>query len=284
MKPETIQLLKNLGYGLSVLSVVAGLVWGTWHLVRLPSMQIESVMVAGGETISHDALADEVSTMLEGLYWEFIPRSFVFTYPKQEIIDRLNETPRVKNPTVHRDGQSLRVELAEFEPVALWCDSSFATSTPCVFLDENGYGFAQAPMLAGGSYTRFTLVGEEAVVSQVYTDSTDFSLLRELEDLLFAKGWTVARVELDQARDAFIYLVGESELKTTLRQTPQQTFDNLQAVLQAEQYQDLTPGSFEYIDLRFGNKVFVNEFGVPEEEIQPELENATTSVASEDEA
>ena len=111
----------------------------------------------------------------------------------------------------------------------------------------------------------------------MYADGDDFTQLRQLEQLLQNYGWPVASVEFDQARDAFVYLVGDSELKVTLRLSPNETLDNLQTVLAAEEYQHLQPGNFTYIDLRFGNKVFVNEFGDPAEQLS---DTATATVES----
>lgn len=276
MKPETIQLLRNLGLGLGILSLFALLLWGVWHVVRLPIFTIDQVVVSGGETISHDAIGLDVEQALSGEYFNFVPKRFAPTYPKQEILDTLTNTPRVKDPEIERQGRALRVRLAEFEPSALWCSSDAASTTPCVFLDETGYGFAQAPVLFGGAYTRFVRVGEPASVSAVYTDMSDFEQLRSLEQQLSAFGWPVAQIELDTARDVFAQLSQGGHLKVTLELSPAQTLDNLQTVLQAAEYQHLEPGNFAYIDLRFGNKVFVNEFGEPDTEV------ATSSIESND--
>lgn len=263
MKPETIQLLKNLGRGLGVLLVVSLLVWATWHVVRLPIFTITEVEVVGGETISHQEIKTEIDSLLEGEYWRFVPRRFAWSYPQQEILDFLTATPRVLNPAVEREGSTVRVTLAEFEPVALWCDSGAASTSSCVFLEEYGLGFASAPRLDGRTFTRFVRVGEPATTSAVYADTTDFAQLRQLDSLLSEYGWPVVLMELDQARDVFVHLAGDSQLKITLRLTPAETLDNLQTVLTADEYQHLEPGNFSYIDLRFGNKVFVNEFGDP---------------------
>lgn len=275
MKPETVQLLKNIAFGIGILSLTALVLWGAWHIVRLPSLTISQVVVAGGETISHESIQVETEQLLEGEYWGFIPRRFVYLYPQQEIVELLEATPRVKNPTVERHRKTIMVSLAEFEPAALWCDVS--STTPCVFLDENGYGFAAAPALSGGAFTRFIRVGKTATTSAVYADQNDFMQLKELERLLADIGWLVSRIEFDDARDVFIYFNEGGELKVTLQLTPEKTLENLQAVLTAEEYSHLQPGNFEYIDLRFGNKVFVNEFGA---EPLIETEEATTTVES----
>ena len=270
MRPETKQLLKNISIGLVVFLLIGLILYGTWHGTRANSLTINEVVITGGETISHDAVATDVSRLLEGEYAKFIPRRFVWTYPQDEIMEKLLEVDRVKNPVVKREGRQLLVTLAEYEPVALWCDS--VDREQCVFLDTDGYSFAQAPTLAGGAFTRFVQIGQPASSSQMFTVRPDFLLLRELESLLVQSGWPVATIELDQARDVFVYLAAGGELKVTLLLTPTETVNNLQIVLSTDEYSHIKPGNFEYIDLRFGNKVFVNEFGAPVEEVESEIE------------
>jgi len=290
MRPETKQLLKNILIGFGVFLLIGLLLYGVWHGTRLEALTIDEVVVTGGETISHQQVAADVSGLLEGEYARFIPRRFAWTYPEGEVIQTLQAVDRVKDPVVERDGTKLVITLAEYEPVALWCDSP--TSDRCVFLDRYGYGFAAAPALTGGAFTRFVRVGQPASTSVLYAVESDFDLLQELVALLEQFGWPVATVELDQARDVFVYLAGGGELKVSLLLTPTQTFDNLQTVISTEQYSHLTSGQFAYIDLRFGNKVFVSEFGAPEavaeEEVildeetvgDPDAETATSSDAA----
>jgi cell division septal protein FtsQ len=280
MRPETKQLLKNITIGFGVFLLIGLILYGVWHGTRAQAVTINEVIVTGGETISHSAVEADVSALLAGEYARFIPRRFAWTYPENEIMAKLLEVDRVKDPVLERDGKQLLVTLAEYEPVALWCDSS--TSESCVFLDQDGYGFASAPNLSGGAYTRFVRIGELTSTSELFTVRSDFVLLRELAALLEEYGWPVATVEFDQARDVFIYLAAGGELKVSLLLTPAQTIDNLQTVLGTEQYLHLEPGKFEYIDLRFGNKVFVSEFGAPvevEEEVIVEESVASVSVS-----
>lgn len=275
MRPETKQLLKNISIGLVVFLLIGFILYGIWHGTRADALTIDEVIVSGGETISHDAVARDISALLEGEYARFIPRSFAWTYPQYEIMTKVLEVDRVKDPIIEREGKQLLVTLAEYKPIALWCDSLDRES--CVFLDVDGYGFAQAPTLAGGAFTRFVQIGQPASTSDMFTVRSDFVLLRELESLLLQSGWPVTTIELDQARDVFVYLAAGGELKVSLLLTPALIIDNLQTVLSTEEYSHIKPGNFEYIDLRFGNKVFVNEFGVP---VEGELETATSSDAA----
>jgi hypothetical protein len=87
--------------------------------------------------------------------------------------------------------------------------------------------------------------------------------LRTLEQLLEQTDWSVAALEMDIMEDVFVQLIPASELKVSSDLTPERVVENLQLVLSSPQYTHLKPGNFEYIDLRFGNRVFVNEFGAP---------------------
>jgi len=290
MRHETKQLLINLSIGLGVFSLLALILYGVWFGSRADAVTIDQVIVTGGETVSHSQVQTAVEAELEGRYMNFIPRRFAWLYPHDDIVTVVSATPRVKDPVVERRKKALVVTFAEYEPAALWCSAD--ESAACVFLDENGYGFASAPALAGGAYTRYIQIGQPASTSEVFTDASDFTALQELVELVEAAGWPAARVELDQARDAFVYLVGGGELKVSLTLTPSETVDNLQTIRSAEQYADLAPGNFAYVDLRFGNKVFVSIAGDPSDieipEIEGELEieseaieNATSSEAAD---
>ena len=264
--------------------------YGVWHGTRIERLTISEVIVSGGETISHEAVVADVTTVLEGDYARYIPRRFAWTYPEDEIMKKLTAVERVKDPQISRDGKTLNVTLAEYEPAALWCSATEVKD--CVFLDAAGYGFAVAPELSGGAFVRYALVGQSAKTGEDYTDFEDFLVLQDLITRLSQVGWPVALIELDQARDAFVYLSGGGELKVSLLLTPAETIDNLQTIRTTAQYIHLEPGNFAYIDLRFGNKVFVNEFGTPVEEVaeaiildeEEEGETETETAASDDAA
>ena len=264
MRHETKQLLRNIFIGLGTFALIGLVLYGVWHGTRLPQLTIDQVVVSGGETISHTAIADDVAVLLEGEYLQFVPRTFAWTYPQAEIILKLNEVERLKDPQLQRDGTTLNVTLSEYKPAALWCAD--ATEPDCVFVDETGYGFTAAPPLSGGAFVRYVQIGQPVVADEHFTTADDFVLLQDLVDRLGQADLPVRQVELDQARDVFVYLAGGGELKVSLLISPADTLDNLQTVLATEQYRHLEPGKFVYIDLRFGNKVFVSEFGTPIEE------------------
>ena len=96
MRPETKQLLKNISIGLGVFLLVGVILYGVWHGTRVQVLTINEVVVTGGETISHQAVADDVSQLLEGEYARFIPRRFAWTYPEKEILVWISELYVIK--------------------------------------------------------------------------------------------------------------------------------------------------------------------------------------------
>jgi len=281
MRPETKQLLKNLIAGAVVVFFLLGSLWGAWHVSRLPTLTIDRVLVQGGETLPLTQLQIEVETILEGSYWQFIPRRFVWLYPRAEIIAELSRVPRVKDVQVARDDTALLVTLSEHKPVALWCDAVGDTTT-CVFLNDEGRGFAVAPDLSGGAFVRYVRTGRSAEVDTTYAEAADFEQLQNFVELLGQFGWVVHTVELDQARDAFVHLIGGGELKITLMQSLEDTLSNLVSVLTADEYEDFSPVDFAYIDLRFGDKVFVSELGPPSTTVVTSTATSTVETVESD--
>ena len=103
---------------------------------------------------------------------------------------------------------------------------------------------------------------------------------------LFANSkWEVSKVQIDGVGDSYFTVIGGGEFKVSLKQSTKETLDNFKTVTGSEQFAHLKPGNFEYIDLRFGSKVFVNENTVqvggasstkPTSDVPTELANKPT--------
>jgi hypothetical protein len=274
LDPNTVVLLKHIGIGVIVISAVALIVTGVWYGTRLSVFTISNITASGGETIAKEIVAEKVNSTLEGTYLGLVPRRFSLLYPKQEVLEALQTIERIKDVVITKtDNTTLTVTYGEYLPHGLWCQS--APIERCVFLDEHGFAFGQAPTLTGGSFLRVLTIGREVAVGKPVMDESTYLAVQELVDLLAARQWYVAQVEIDHVEDVFFQLVGGGELKIRLEDSPQQIVDNLFVVLTAEEFTHLSPGNFQYIDLRFGEKVFVNE-----ETPQLETGNANTSTTT----
>jgi cell division septal protein FtsQ len=257
--PSKIMLLKQLGVGVAIFSLLGLIVTGLWYGTRVSFLTVTDITVEGGETIPHDVVKKIVTETLQGTYIGIIPRQFAWWYPEDEIIENISQIPRMKDPVITRDsGRSLTIRFSEYEPYALWCAER--SSEDCLFIDKTGYAFTAAPKLSGGAFLRYRTLGREMKVGTVMAERRDIDTMEQfvalVEDNL---QFSITQIETDTAGDVFYILAGGGEFKATLRDDATQVFDNLRAILSSDEFTDVKPGNFQYIDLRFGNKVFVNE-------------------------
>jgi len=274
MDPNTLVLLKQIGKGILVLLTAGLIITAIWHASRLPAFTISEVVVSGGETINHEQVRIIVLEELKNEYLRLVPKQFSWFYPRENILESLSKIERIHDIKVELvDQTKINVSFSEYVPFALWCMS--AESKDCLFINSSGYAFTKAPNLSGGSFLRLSVIGEEASLHSEITDSESFTKLIELKNLLEVRDWFMASIEIDRAGDAFLILNPASELKVSLDIAPVETIDNLFTVLSSEQFLELRPGNFEYIDLRFGNKVFVKEEATILEEELPEIATST---------
>jgi exo-beta-1,3-glucanase (GH17 family) len=133
-----------------------------------------------------------------------------------------------------------------------------------VFIDQAGVAFARAPELSGALYTRYVETGRTASVTEQFATTSTFAFLEDTHDTLERElNWRVRQFKVDQVGDVSVYLSGGSELLIAQTIPPTELVNAIRSVQSAPQYDDLTPGNFAYIDLRFGDKVFVSESGPP---------------------
>jgi len=257
--PSKIMLLKQLGIGVAIFSVLGLIVAGLWYGTRVSFLTITDITVEGGETIPHDVVKKIATETLQGTYIGIIPRQFAWWYPEAEILKNISHIPRMKDPQIIREsGRSLTIRFSEYEPYALWCAER--SSEDCLFVDKTGYAFGAAPKLSGGAFLRYRTLGRDMQVGAVMAERRNIDTMEQfvalVEDNL---QFPITQIETDTAGDVFYILAGGGEFKATLRDDANKVFDNLRAILSSDEFKDVRPGNFQYIDLRFGNKVFVNE-------------------------
>lgn len=266
LHPNTLVLLKQIGIGVIVLISVALLLTAVWYGTRIKSLTISEIQAVGGETIDTDSIELLAEVALEGDYLGLVPRRFVWLYPEAAIIQNVSQIERIHNIRVERqDRVKLLITYDEYVPRALWCTA--VTDQNCLFLDDRGFAFSEAPNLSGGTFLRLVTTGRETAIGETIVEQTVFDNMLLLVALLEEQDWFVSHLEFDQVGDVFVQIAGGGELKVTIEETPAQIVENLLAALSSEEFSEVAPGNFKYIDLRYGNKIFVNRSGeLPKEE------------------
>ncbi len=259
MDPNKRMLMRQLVIGFALFLVFALIVAGVWYGTRISSLSITTIEVRGGETIDHAVVEAGVRSQLEGAYLGLIPKRFAWWYPQAAVYDAVRGIPRVKDPQIERSsGTVLSVTFDEYVPFALWCVDR--TDSDCLFIDETGYAFTAAPKLTGGALIRYHSLGAAPKVGDHMTSSQYLKTMSDFMQFVSRDAhFEISSVEFDSADDVFYILAGGGELRATLHDPAVQVFENLQAILSSKEFTHIKPGNFQYIDLRFGSKVFVNE-------------------------
>lgn len=270
-EPRT--MLWQILYGVVVLACVSLLLFLIWYVTRLPAFTISDISIEGGETISHEEVRARIEDELRGDYLRIIPHRFSFFYPHDAIIETLKRIPRIHDITlVRKDRTKLNVSFSEYKPSALWCTPQSDTSE-CYFLDDQGFAFAPSPVLAGGALIRHmfeertTLEVGHVMSAEEFANIQNF--LTRLKDELSLR---ITDVFHTKDNDLYFGVNGGGEVRVAGGDSFEQVFENLKSILTSKDFKHLEPGNFQYIDLRFGNKIFVNE-----EELLPATSTPTTT-------
>jgi hypothetical protein len=244
--------------GLSIAITIALLCTAVYYFTRIDSFQITQIDVVGGETIPHDTIKKSVDESLTGSYFKLVPKRFRPLYPHDVIVAHIKENNRIKNVHVEVKDNTILIAFDEYTPFALWC--AHKEDISCLFIDAQGFAFAQAPELQGNAFVRFVEDGKEPVLK---TNAFDATFIRNIDDFItmLEEGLSlyVTHVVKQGVFDIEFTLGGGGVLKVSQMEPLTVTFTNLQTILNSEEFIHLEPGTFQYIDLRFGDKVFVNE-------------------------
>lgn len=255
----------------SVAFLLVGLVYALWYVTRLPRFSIDSIEVSGGDTIPETEIERVARQELFGEHFRLVPKRFVWWYPEEEIVVAIKAVPRVKDVSIERKGNTLDIIFSEYRPYALWCDrttlESSGVNKSCSFIDAEGVAFAPAPALSGSAFLRFVSdrepsLGERGFEPYLIEQGASFV------DMISERfGFAVAYLEKVNETELFCHLVGGALIKIDTERDIRETIQNLAVVLGETKFSHLRAGSFSYIDLRYGNKVFVNEAGEGEESL-----------------
>ncbi len=229
-----------------------------WYVTRLEAFTITEISIRGGETISHEEIKGEVEQELIGTYFRVIPKRFAYLYPKDRIIDVVSKNERVHDVLLERISRNhIEVSFDEYVPHALVCP---VEDTSCFFMTKEGYAFAQAPELQGGVFVRhyveaYQEISEGVALGEDILARID-SFSRRIEEEF---GFRTASLLHKKNGDMEISLHGGGTVFVTVENDLDLVLENMRAILASEEFAHIQPGNFNYIDLRFGNKAFVNE-------------------------
>lgn len=239
-----------------VLAGIAAVLYGIHRASYLPQYTLQTIEVSGTVTLTSDDIRSRVQQFFDTKSRFLSPR-LVFWHDAKGV-ERMVESDilHIADARVEHDGlfsTTLSILIDERTPYARWCSESGA----CYVIDRTGFVFSlydasstpptQSVVFSGGVSDPENPLGHSVSAAR-------FPSLLSLIDALGQAGYSIERADIDKNGDlAFathqgftIYAASGAEPFSLVR--------DLKLVMDSETLQDKT--ELEYVDLRFGNRVF----------------------------
>lgn len=244
------------------------------YFSRLEGLNISKVEVEGNKVIDTSAVQSIVQDQIAGKYLWLFPKTNVLSYPKGKIKSALQSNfSRLSNIEVSiQDRKILKVSVSEREAKYLWCGvmplSGVGHPTEaCYFLDDEGYIFDEAPYFSGEVYFKFygSPDGEAENPTGSYFSPQNFKQLILFTDVVASMGINPVMISVlpDGDIEMFLARSGSNTLGPKIIFKSDADLKNVAENLQAALATDPLMSGFknkysllQYIDLRFGNKVY----------------------------
>lgn len=234
-------------------------------VMYLPFLQIRDVKVAGAPEEDSSLVVRTVEAVLDGSYAFVIPKKFIFFYPRSAITASVGEAfpafSSVKPSLSLFSG--LSVQVTQRKPMSLWCGDvvpdSQAAYTPgaCYYMDETGFIYEQAPVPPPSIFVWFYgAIHQSKPIGATFLSADTLVRFTKLEQALKTAGVPVRAILVIDDQDAELYLERGEKVIIAYADDPGDVSDRLVSVLDAAPLQKIDPRQLDYIDLRFGDKVY----------------------------
>lgn len=236
----------------------AAIFYLSWFLSR-PFIIINNITVSGNSLIASDVILAATKNILAGSYLGLFAKSNIFLYPEKVIQGTLATVfPAIKNVQGNlKNWQTLQLLVEERAPFALWCQPTDAAA--CFYLDDNGLIFSAAPVFSSNIFLKFTggQIGTNLPIGKYFLPTDEFRRVTFFLDSLTPLGLTP--ISLEASADGYqIQFKGGGRLIVNAVDDLSVILKNLEIILRSNNLKKTLArgGVIDYIDLRYGNKVF----------------------------
>ncbi len=224
---------------------------------------IADIGILGNEVVNKSDILEIMQVEMSGKYGWLFHRDSIFIYPKKSIEKKLFAlNKRIQEVNVHRDSlTAITVEISERKPEYVWClitegsPTSGSNQKKCFFMDELGYIFAEAPQFSGPVF--FEFYGNRDFVDNplgnYFLNEKKFLKFVTFKNDVNKLGFKLIALVEQEEMDYDLLLDDGAKIMFNEKQDFAEVLENLSSSIETIQ---ASKKSLEYIDLRFGSKVF----------------------------
>jgi cell division septal protein FtsQ len=238
------------------LALIAAVLYGIHWVSYRPQYTIQTIHVSGTVTLAPDDIRGRIESFFASQRSLISPKSIfryhgaaIEQYLETDILHIAHAT--VSHPSLFSD--ELDVQIDERVPFARWC----APDSRCFFIDQTGFIFSpetpdiQAPeplIFYGGVSDPNNPLGHYVAVAR-------FPSALALSRALGQAGFAPADVSIDSDTDLTVHLQDSFAVRAAFGADAYALVRDLKLILASDPLKDHL-ADIEYVDLRFGNRVF----------------------------
>lgn len=266
------------------ITILAVIVLFLIYITNANFLRIQKIIVNETQYADRNAIENMIKTQLEGRYMGLFSKSNALIFSRSKISREIRKNfPSIQQVDVSLKGLSqIEVRLTEHEGSSIWCDIPVTPATTlvhdeetgenkmsaipqvvnsfsdanCYFMNANGMIFAKAEynndseVIKTFGFIKTDAINQEYSTPKTFKNLVEFvKLLRRL-NIVADQIWTIdgevyAFVTKENVE---IYIDGSEDMVAT--------FNNLETVINRDAINQAQFANIDYIDLRFGNRVF----------------------------
>ena len=268
---------------LILLVLIGILLTGIFFFFRVSEFHILEVTVSGAQKIDPAVIRQDADKLSEGNTAYFIPKRFFLAYPRKQIESYILEHHKEINvATVRLRGFSkAEIVIEERTPYAFYCTYT------CFVADANGLAYEEASTTPTGvifrdkrdEHQNGSLIGKYPLETSIFKEVESFA--RKLSDLKLH----LKEIVIEENDDLSVE-TEEGTIIISSHESLTSQYEFLKVALSQKMflYPDGAIRSFNYIDLRFGKKVFYrfDEAPMPTPAVPAPSSSATSTESSLD--
>lgn len=229
---------------------------GSVALLYIPTIQINQVKITGNFFVDTSEIEQKTNTLLDKKIIEIIPKRNIFIFSKKELERELKQNPAIVSVKIRKDFfHTLSIDIVEQEKEMLYCTS--VEKTECYYVNKTGFMYARVDDM---------IIPEQEII--IYVENKNKQLKDTLIEenvyadiVLFVKNLAREQIKVREVyikADGVVEFVNADTTKfiASIFDEFSKDFANLVALFQQQVITKEQLPEIDYIDLRFGNKVF----------------------------
>lgn len=234
------------------IALLTGFLVGAVELLRADFLQVKNFEITGGETVGQENIKKTAENFTTGTNFFLIPKSNIIFLNKGELANALlSKYGRIDKVYINKNilSDNLFLSIVERNADFLWC----SVTDQCYFMDKSGLIFEKTADASGKIIFRGVLEGNPLM--KYFATAEEIKNYLSLVDIFKNNGFNVSSINIESADKGVagtdigdvIFNPGEADLSITAQNV----------VLLVNEIKSKTPSiRFNYIDARFGNKIF----------------------------